>query len=178
MDDFSQMYSEIHPETFIAPGAWVIGRVILRKGASVWYNSVLRGDIEEIIIGADSNIQDNCVVHVESDQKTRVGDRVTVGHHVVLHACTVEYNCLIGMGSVLLDGCHISENSVVAAGSVIPPGKKYPPRSLILGSPARVKRELKSQELEEVTESAQRYKKYWEAYLKKGIPIYRGKKQS
>jgi len=175
MYDFSQRYPEIHPHTFIADSAQIIGRVILAEGASVWYNAVLRGDIEEIIIGENTNIQDNCVVHVEGDLKTVMGRGITVGHSAVIHACTVEDNCLIGIGSVLLDGCHISRDSLVAAGTIIPPGKKYPERSLIMGAPGIVKRQLTPEEVERNRESAQRYRKYWEAYKAKGIPVYNKK---
>ncbi|MFW6129337.1 MAG: gamma carbonic anhydrase family protein [Candidatus Aminicenantaceae bacterium] len=168
--DFSKRLYEIHKETFIAPSASIIGKVIIKKGASIWYNSVLRGDIEDIIIGEDSNIQDNCVVHVESDLKTIVGKGVTVGHNVVLHACSVGDHCLIGMGSILMDGSVIGKNSLVAAGSLVPPGKKYPEGSFILGTPAVVNRQLTEKEIERIKEGAIRYRKYWEAYVKNGIP--------
>ncbi len=168
--DFSNRKYEIHKETFIAPSASIIGKVIIKKGASIWYNSVLRGDIEDIIIGENSNIQDNCVVHVESDLKTIVGKGVTVGHNVVLHACSVGDHCLIGMGSILMDGSVIGKNSLVAAGSLVPPGKNYPEGSFILGTPAVVNRQLTEKEIERIKEGAIRYRKYWEAYVTNGIP--------
>ncbi|MFQ5721568.1 MAG: gamma carbonic anhydrase family protein [Candidatus Aminicenantales bacterium] len=104
-----------------------------------------------------------------------MGKGITVGHSAVIHACRVEDNCLIGIGSVLLDGCHIRRDSLVAAGTIIPPGRKYPERSLIMGAPGIVKRQLTPEEVERNRESAQRYRRYWEAYKDKGIPVYNRK---
>jgi len=172
MHDFRKQIPEIHPHTFIAENAQIIGRVICKQGASIWFNSVLRGDIEEIVIGEDSNIQDNCVIHVETGLKAIIGKGVTVGHNVVLHACTVEDNCLIGMGAVVLDGAHIGRNSLVAAGSVVTPGKRFPEGSLIMGASAVVKRQLTEEEIERIKQSAVRYRRFWEVYLEYGIPVY------
>jgi len=172
MHDFRKQIPEIHPHTFIAENAQIIGSVICKQGASIWFNSVLRGDIEEIVIGEDSNIQDNCVIHVETGLKAIIGKGVTVGHNVVLHACTVEDNCLIGMGAVVLDGAHIGRNSLVAAGSVVTPGKRFPEGSLIMGASAVVKRQLTEEEIERIKQSAIRYRRFWEAYLEYGIPVY------
>lgn len=132
---------------FIAPSAQVIGKVTLHKNANLWFNVIARGDINEIIIGENTNIQDLTMLHVVEELPLIVGKNVSVGHNVVLHACTIEDSCLIGMGAIVLDGAVIGENSVVAAGSVVPPGKKYPPGSMIMGSPAKVKRPLSEEEL-------------------------------
>jgi carbonic anhydrase/acetyltransferase-like protein (isoleucine patch superfamily) len=143
--------------------------VVLETGASVWYNSVLRADIADIVVGENTNIQDNCVVHVESGRNTILGRGVTVGHGAILHACTIGDNCLIGMGAILLDGCAVPRDSVVAAGSLVPPGKTYPEGSLILGSPARVARKLTAEEIAEIGTSARHYRAFWKAYVNGGI---------
>jgi gamma-carbonic anhydrase len=173
MSDFSGLELNIHPWSFVAEGARLIGAVTLEEGASVWYNSVLRADLAAITIGRDSNIQDNCTLHVEHDGPTVVGSRVTVGHGAILHACMVEDDCLIGMGAILLDGVRVRKNSLVAAGAVIPPGKSFPEGSLILGSPASVARKLSEAEVRNIVESAGRYREFWEDYLKKGIAFYK-----
>jgi carbonic anhydrase/acetyltransferase-like protein (isoleucine patch superfamily) len=170
--DFSRRHPTIPGHTFIAPGARIIGAVTLGEGASVWPNCVLRADIEDIVVGADTNIQDLSVVHVEHGLPAIIGKGVTVGHRVIVHACTIEDNCLIGMGAVLLDGCLIRKNSLVAAGSVVPPGKNYPEGSLIMGTPAVVKRALTTEEIERNRESAIHYKEYWQAYVATGIPMH------
>jgi carbonic anhydrase/acetyltransferase-like protein (isoleucine patch superfamily) len=169
MDSFSGRIPEIHPASFVAEGARLVGRVILKEGASVWYNCVLRADLADIIIGENSNVQDNGVIHVEDDRGTTLGRGVTVGHAAVLHGCTIGDNCLIGMGSILLDGSLILRDSIVAAGALVPPGKTYPEGSLILGSPARVVRLLTEDEIHQNRESARRYRLFWEAYRRDGI---------
>jgi len=173
MPDFSQQRLNVHPQSFVAEGARLIGAVTLDEGASVWFNSVLRADLAAIVIGRESNIQDNCTVHVEHDKPTLIGAGVTVGHGVILHACTVEAGCLIGMGSILLDGALIKKNSLVGAGSLVPSGKTYPEGSLILGSPARVARKLTEAEIEDIAQAAGHYRGFWEAYVQKGIALYK-----
>ena len=130
----------IHPTAFIAPGAVVLGDVTLAARASVWYGAVLRGDMDAIVIGEATNLQDGTIVHVDEGAPVRIGARVGVGHRAILHGCTVEDDCLIGMGSVLLNGAHIGTGSVVAAGAVVPEGTRVPPGSLVVGVPARVTR--------------------------------------
>jgi carbonic anhydrase/acetyltransferase-like protein (isoleucine patch superfamily) len=130
----------IHPSAFIAPGAAVMGDVTIGQDASVWYGAVLRGDMAPIVIGPESNLQDGTIVHVDDGAPCIVGRRVGVGHRVILHGCTVEDECLIGMGSVLLNGVRIGTGSVVAAGAVIPEGMQVPPRSLVMGVPGRIVR--------------------------------------
>ena len=163
MLDIKNIRPRVHPASFVAPGAHLIGAVILKEGASVWYNCVLRADLEMIVIGENTNIQDNTVIHVDHNKKTVLGRNVTVGHGAIIHACTVEDNCLIGMGAVILDG------ACIRAGSVVPPGKNFPERSMIIGAPAVVKRPLKDDEVERLIEYARDYRSFWEEYAKQGI---------
>ncbi|MBI5400361.1 gamma carbonic anhydrase family protein [Candidatus Saganbacteria bacterium] len=137
---------QIAPSAFIAAGVQIIGRVRLGKKVSVWYNSVLRADIAEIVIGDYSNIQDGTVVHVDYQKPTIVGKYVTVGHNVTLHACTVGDGALIGMGSIILNGATIGQEAIVAAGAVVPPGTKIPPRTLWMGVPAKFIKKLSAVE--------------------------------
>jgi carbonic anhydrase/acetyltransferase-like protein (isoleucine patch superfamily) len=134
--------TRIHPTAFIAATAAVMGDVTLGEDASVWYGAVLRGDMAPIVIGAQSNIQDGTIVHVDEGFPCSVGRRVGVGHRVVLHGCMVEDDCLIAMGSVLLNGVRIGTGSVVAAGAVIPEGMQVPPGSLVMGVPGRIVRSV------------------------------------
>ena len=138
-------------------GARIIGDVEIGDGSSVWYNAVLRGDIEPIRIGYRSNIQDNCVVHASRGYPVKVGDYVSVGHAAVLHGCTIQDNVLVGMNSTILNGALVAENSVVGAGAVVTSGKGFLPRSLIMGVPARAVRELNDDEIESIRENAERY---------------------
>jgi carbonic anhydrase/acetyltransferase-like protein (isoleucine patch superfamily) len=128
----------IHPTAFIAPTAVVLGDVTLGPRASVWYQAVLRGDMAAIIIGEATNLQDGTIVHVDEGKPAVIGARVGVGHRAILHGCTVEDDCLIGMGSVLLNGVRIGTGSVVGAGAVVLEGVQVPPGSLVVGVPARV----------------------------------------
>ncbi|ADL57783.1 gamma carbonic anhydrase family protein [Methanothermobacter marburgensis] len=138
-------------------GARIIGDVEIGDGSSVWYNAVLRGDIEPIRIGYRSNIQDNCVVHASRGYPVKVGDYVSVGHAAVLHGCTIQDNVLVGMNSTILNGALVAENSIVGAGAVVTSGKGFLPRSLIMGVPARAVRELNDDEIESIRENAERY---------------------
>jgi carbonic anhydrase/acetyltransferase-like protein (isoleucine patch superfamily) len=131
---------QIHPTAFIAPTAAVMGDVTIGEDASVWYGAVLRGDMAPIVIGAQTNIQDGTIVHVDDGVPCTVGRRVGVGHRVILHGCTVGDECLIAMGSVLLNGVTIGAGSVVAAGAVLPEGMQVPPGSLVMGVPGRIVR--------------------------------------
>lgn len=133
---------DVHPTAFIAPGAVVLGAVTLGEESSVWYTSVLRGDMAPISIGAQTNIQDGCIVHVDEGYPCTIGARVGVGHRVILHGCTVGDDCLIGMGSVLLNGVRIGRGSVVAAGAVLKEGMEVPPGSLVMGVPGRIVRQV------------------------------------
>ena len=138
---------ELHPESWVAPNASVIGRVRLSARASVWYSATLRAEAEPIDIGPGTNIQDGVVIHVDPEYPVRVGAGVSVGHNAVLHGCTVEDGALIGMGAVVLNGAVIGAGSLIAAGALVPQGVVIPPRSLVAGVPGRVRRELSEAEL-------------------------------
>jgi carbonic anhydrase/acetyltransferase-like protein (isoleucine patch superfamily) len=148
---------EIDPEAFTAPTSVVIGQVTMAAGSSAWYHAVLRADGGPIVIGADSNIQDNCTVHVDPGFPVSVGERVSVGHNAVLHGCTVEEDVLIGMGATILNGASIGAGSLVAAQSLVPQGMRVPPGSLVAGVPAKVKRELTDEEREHIKLNAAAY---------------------
>ncbi len=130
----------IDPSAFIAPGAIVLGDVHLGHESSVWYNAVLRGDTDRITIGAQTNIQDLTMIHADPGVPCMVGDRVTVGHRVILHGCTIEDDCLIGMGAIVLNGAVVGRGSVIGAGAVVLEGMNIPPGSLVVGLPAKVLR--------------------------------------
>jgi gamma-carbonic anhydrase len=155
---------DIDPTAFIAPGAWVIGRVILGRDSSVYYNSVVRGDTDRISIGARSNIQDNCTLHVNSGDPLFIGDDVTVGHNAVVHGCTVHDRVMIGMGAIVLDRVVIEPGCIVAAGSLVPPGKTYKAGSMIMGSPARVVRQLSDEEIDTIVRTAAHYVELKDSY--------------
>ncbi|KAF5998646.1 MULTISPECIES: gamma carbonic anhydrase family protein [Streptomyces] len=142
---------QVDPEAFTAPTSVVIGNVTLHAGASVWYGAVLRADFGPIVIGADSNIQDNCTLHVDPGFPITVGERVSVGHNAVLHGATVEDDCLIGMGATVLNGAVIGAGSLVAAQALVPQGMRVPPGSLVAGVPAKVKRPLTEEERQGLT---------------------------
>lgn len=152
---------KIGKNVFIADGAQVIGNVHVADGASIWFNTTVRGDVMPITIGKETNIQDGSVLHGTIDKHACVvGDRVTIGHSVILHGCKIGNNCLIGMGSIVMDGAEIGEKSVVGAGSLVTEGKKFPPKSLIVGRPAVVKRPLNEDELRFLEQSADNYLQY------------------
>ena len=142
---------------FIAETAVVIGAVTLKNHASVWWGAVLRGDYEPIIVGEESNIQDNCVVHMDEDFPVAIGDRVTVGHKAVLHGCTIGNNCLIGINSVVMNGAILGNNCLVGSNALITEGKEIPDGSLVLGSPGKVIRQLSDEEIEEITGFSELY---------------------
>lgn len=154
---------------FVAENAAIIGDVIIGEESSVWYGTQIRGDVMPIRIGARTSIQDNTVVHVTSDfSGTEIGSDCTVGHSAIIHACTVEDFCLIGMGSILLDGARIGTGSLVGAGALVTPGTIIPPGSLVIGSPAKVKRPLHDKEREQIRYGADHYVELARAYLAGG----------
>tara|TARA_E500000178_G_scaffold7834_1_gene7815 strand:- start:73 stop:594 length:522 start_codon:yes stop_codon:yes gene_type:complete len=162
--------NEDNLDFWVAPNAVVIGDVSLKKNASVWFGSVLRGDNDPIILGENSNIQDNSVCHTDDGMPLIIGDNVTVGHKVILHSCTVGDNSLIGMGSTVLNKAKIGTNCLVGANSLVTEGKEFPDNSLIVGSPAKVKRELTDMEKKIIELSALHYvenMKKFRTHLKK-----------
>ena len=155
---FDQVHPSIHGSAYVSDDAIIIGDVEIGEDASVWFGSIIRGDVNFIRIGARTNIQDGTIIHVSSKtHSTVLEDEITVGHRVTLHGCHVESGCLIGIGSILMDGVRIGANSLVGAGSLLTPGTQIPPRSLVLGSPARVKRELTDDELTSLDRSWRNY---------------------
>jgi carbonic anhydrase/acetyltransferase-like protein (isoleucine patch superfamily) len=149
---------------WIAPGAQVIGRVSLAQGVSIWFNAVLRGDNEPIVIGPGSNVQDGCVFHVDPGFPLVIGSGVTVGHKAILHGCTIGDGCLIGMGAVVMNGATIGESCLIGAGALVPEGREIPPRSLALGQPAKVIRTLDDAEIATMREASTRYRERREQY--------------
>ena len=163
---FRNKLPSIHSSAFVTDDAIVIGDVEIGEDASVWFGSIVRGDVNYIRIGARTNVQDATVIHVSSrTHPTILEDEITVGHRVTLHGCHVESGCLIGIGSILMDGVRVGAQSLVGAGSLLTPGTQVPPRSLVLGSPARVKRELTEDELAFLDRSWRNYVELKAKYL-------------
>ncbi|MBN1498926.1 MAG: gamma carbonic anhydrase family protein [Spirochaetes bacterium] len=168
---FQEFEPQIHETAFIAPTADIIGDVIIGKDSSVWFNTVIRGDMNYIRIGERTNIQDLTVIHITNQSRASqgfpviIGDDVTVGHSAVIHACEIQNACLIGMGSIILDGAVIGEESIVGAGSLVTKGKIFPSRSLIMGSPAGFVRLLAEDEVKNIYESAANYVSYKSKYV-------------
>jgi gamma-carbonic anhydrase len=148
---------DISKAAFVAWNAEVLGRVALGAGASVWYGAVLRGDVAEIRVGEGSNVQDGAVIHVDEGQPCVLGDYVTVGHGAVVHACEIGDRCLVGMGAVILDRAVVGADCIVGAGALVTQGKSFPPRSMILGSPAKVSRPLGDEEVAGLRKHAEAY---------------------
>jgi len=163
---FHDKRPELGARVFVAENAQVIGDVVLGPDASVWFGSVIRGDVNSIRVGARTNVQDLTVIHVnEGKSVTVLEDDVTIGHRAILHGCLVKARSLIGMGSVILDGAEIGPESVIGAGALVSQGAVIPPRSLALGVPARVVRPLKEEEIKALLESAEHYVALKNAYL-------------
>lgn len=148
---------QLAASAWVADSAQVIGQVSLAADSSVWFGTVVRGDTDSITIGAGSNIQDACVLHADAGQPLVVGERVTVGHHVTLHGCTIGDESLIGIGAVVLNGARIGKNCLVGAGSLVTEGKQFPDGSMIMGSPAKVVRQLSPEQIDGLRRSAQHY---------------------
>lgn len=157
----------VHPTAFIDASAQVIGDVEIGEESSVWMCAVIRGDVHWIRVGKRTSIQDGTIVHAMTrTHPTSIGDNVTVGHAAVVHGCTIEDRCLIGMGAILLNGSHVGAGSIVAAGTLLVEGQKVPPRSLVMGSPGKVKRLLTQAEVADIQTSADRYVGYRLEYMK------------
>jgi carbonic anhydrase/acetyltransferase-like protein (isoleucine patch superfamily) len=162
----------IHPTAFIAPTASVMGDITLGAEASVWFGAVLRGDMAPITIGPQTNLQDGTIVHVDEGVPCTIGARVGVGHRVILHGCTVEDECLVGMGSILLNNVRIGAGSVVAAGAVIPEGMQVPPRSLVMGVPGRIVRSVDAALTERVAATWAHYVEQARAHRAGRYPLH------
>lgn len=162
---FGERRPQIDPRSWVAPNATLIGDVRLQRNASVWWNVTLRGDNEPIVIGEESNVQESSVLHTDPGAPLTLGRAVTIGHLVMLHGCTVEDGALIGMGSTVLNHARIGRNSIVGAHSLVPAGKVFPERSLIVGSPARLVRELTDEEVAATLRGAANYVARWQLCL-------------
>ncbi|TCS61115.1 gamma carbonic anhydrase family protein [Primorskyibacter sedentarius] len=148
---------EIAEDTWVAPDANLIGRIVLEEGASVWFGSTLRGDNEQILIGAGSNVQENCVFHTDMGFPLTIGAGCTIGHKVMLHGCTIGDNSLIGMGATVLNGARIGKNCLIGAGALITEGKEIPDGSLVMGAPGKVVRQLDETAIQGLAKSALGY---------------------
>ena len=161
-------YKHINPDladdVFVAPTASVVGDVKLGAGTNVWFGAVVRGDVNKVVVGKHTNIQDNATIHTMSDSPTEIGDHVTIGHNAVVHCSKVGNNCLIGMGSVLIGYSEIGDNCVIGANSFIPQHKKIPSGSLVYGNPAKLVRALRDDELEALKASTENYYKLGQGY--------------
>ena len=167
IENFAEFSPQIHPSAFVAASADVIGRVTLSEDSSVFYQATLRGDINDIVIGPRSNIQDNVVVHLADNYGCYVGELVTVGHSAILHACTVKDEVLIGMGAIILDGAVIGERSIIGAGALVTGGTIIPPGSLVLGSPAKVVKTLSLDEQAKIKTWAEKYVRVSRKFLER-----------
>lgn len=148
---------EIGKNVYISENATVIGNVVIEDDVNIWFSSVIRGDVNRVFIGERTNVQDLTMIHCAGEYETYIGKDVTIGHSAIIHACRIGDNSLIGMGACILDGAEIGENSIVGAKSLVPGGKKFKPNSLILGSPAKVVRELTESEIKSISRSATHY---------------------
>ncbi|MBQ3301605.1 MAG: gamma carbonic anhydrase family protein [Eggerthellaceae bacterium] len=171
MTDYHQV--KFHPTAKLSPYCSIVGDVEIAQGVSVFAGTHIRGDGEPVKIGAGSNIQENCCLHVSGGYPITIGERVTVGHGAILHGCTIHDNVLVGMGAIVMDGAEISSDCFVGAGALVTQGKTFPPRSLIFGSPARAMRKLTDEELESmVTLAAPDYSEVSDAMLADGLMVH------
>ncbi|HSW51276.1 MAG TPA: gamma carbonic anhydrase family protein [Bryobacteraceae bacterium] len=161
---FRGVLPRIAASAFIDSSAQVIGDVEIGERSSIWPGAVIRGDVNSVRVGEETSIQDNSVVHVDVDQPTAIGSRVTVGHGVMLHGCTVEDDCLIGIGAIVLNGARIGSGSVVGAGSVVPEGAEIPPGNLVLGVPGKVRRPVSEEERARFQANCAAYVGYGQAF--------------
>lgn len=155
--EFNGITPKIEESTYISQSVDIIGDVSIEKNANIWFGARLRADINKIIIGENTNIQENSTIHVDKNSATIIGKNVTIGHGAIIHGCTIEENVLVGMGSIILNNAKISRNSIVGAGSLVTQGKEFPEGVLILGNPAKAVRELSKEEIESIKVSAENY---------------------
>jgi carbonic anhydrase/acetyltransferase-like protein (isoleucine patch superfamily) len=154
----------IDPSAYVAPDASLAGEVRIGRNASVWFQTVLRGDMAPISIGAESNVQDGCVVHVDEGLPAHIGARVTMGHGAIVHGAVIEDDCLVAMRAVVLNGCRVGRNCLIGAGAVLTENTTVPPGSLVLGVPGRLARPLRPEELERIRDNARSYSELAAAY--------------
>lgn len=159
----------IAPGVLIAPGTAVLGDVTIGEESSVWFNAVVRGDSEKIVIGRQTNVQDLCLLHADPGFPCTLGDRVTLGHGAIVHGATVEDDCLIGMKAVVMNGAVIGAGSIVGVGAVVTEGRKFPPRSLILGTPGKVVRVIEEPDVERILRAADHYVAAAKEYLARAL---------
>ena len=167
MVDYQGIRPTIGKACFIAENAVISGKVTLQDFSSVWFGAVIRGEVDSIVIGRRSNVQDNCVIHADLGFPAELGEGVSVGHSAIIHGATIGSNCLIGMGAILLNGSTVGANSIVGAGSLIVQGAAFPENSLILGSPAKAKRLLTEEETQQIKVNAVHYDEFRKNYLGK-----------
>jgi carbonic anhydrase/acetyltransferase-like protein (isoleucine patch superfamily) len=176
LKSFRGIVPEVHETAFVEESAQVIGDVKIGAHSSVWFNAVIRADVNSIRIGERTNIQDGCLLHVTLDRHDLViGDDVTIGHGAIIHGCHIGSNCLIGMGSIILDGAKIGENCIVASGAVVAEGSVIPPNTLVMGVPAKPKRAVTEKDLERVRAGCQRYILNKEIYKREVQEVLRGR---
>ncbi len=168
LDNVLSFSPQIDPTAFIAAGTQMVGNVTVKGFASIWYNCVLRGDINAIEVGEKTNIQDGSILHVENARDCRIGNYVTVGHGAILHACTIQDGCLIGMGAIVLSGAVIKRGSIVGAGTLVKEGEIFEENSLIIGIPAKRVKDVPSGTYDQNLRWAEKYAKLAQVYLKKG----------
>lgn len=156
----------IHESAFIAPGAIVLGDVTIEEDCGIWYHATVRAERASVRIGRGSNIQDNCVVHVDAGHTVSIGENVTVGHGAIIHGCTIGDNSLVGMGAILLNGCHIGRNCIIGAGALVTQNTVIPDNSLVLGNPGKIKREVTEEEVTSNLKNALHYVEEARHYVK------------
>ena len=164
--DFEKNTPQIHPDSWVASNAVIIGKVTLEKNSNIWFNSVIRGDVEPITIGEGSNIQDGSVIHTDPGCPAIIGKNVTIGHLVMLHGCIIEDDCLIGIGATILNKAKIGKNSIIGANALVTENKVIPERSLVLGSPGKVVRQVSEEEIKSIKENAEHYVANYKKYKK------------
>ncbi len=155
----------VHQDAYLAPNSTLIGKCAVEENCSIWFNAVLRADVNTITVGKNSNIQDNTVVHCDRGYPTSIGENVTIGHNAIIHGCTIGSCCIIGMGTTILDGASIGSNCIVGANSLITSGKSIPEGVLVMGAPAKVVRALTEAEIESIRHSTEGYVKLSRQYM-------------